>query len=92
MPAKEEAKHHVSLGNVLTILGMSLAIAAGYAANAADNAQQKERVDNLKSEAKEIKRDVKETKEDVRLILRKLDSMEAERRAEAKAAERRSRQ
>ena len=86
---KEEPKHHFSIGNILTIVTMVLGMAGGYATLAGENAQQKERVDNLKSEAKEIKKDVKETKENVQLILRKLDSMEAERRAEAKAAERR---
>ena len=89
---KEEPKHHFSIGNILTIVTMVLGMAGGYATLAGENAQQKERVDNLKQEAKEIKRDVKETKDNVQLILRKLDSMEAERRAEAKAAERRSRQ
>lgn len=79
-----------SLGNILTVLGMIGAMSAGYATLAADNAQQKERVDNLKEQAKDIKKDVQETKENVQLILRKLDSMEAERRAsERRAAERR---
>lgn len=78
-----------SLGNILTVIGMIGAMAAGYATLAADNAQQKERVDNLKEQAKDIKKDVQETKENVQLILRKLDSMEAERKAERKAAERR---
>lgn len=80
----------ISLGNILTVLGMLGAMAVGYATLAADNAQQKERVDNLKSDAREIKKEVKETKENVQLILRKLDAMEAERKAsERRAAERR---
>ena len=79
---KEEPKHHFSIGNILTIVTMVLGMAGGYATLAGENAQQKERVDNLKQEAKEIKKDVKETKDNVQLILRKLDAMEAAQKAE----------
>jgi len=83
--------HEVSLANILTILGMLAAIGATYADSKVDNATQKERVDNLKTQAVEIKADVKETKESVQLILRKLDAMEAARAAEARAARERER-
>lgn len=74
-----------SIANVLAALGLAGAMVTGYVSLAAENAQQRERVDNLKEQAKEIKRDVKETNENVQLILRKLDAMEAAQ----KAAERR---
>ena len=77
----------VSFANVLTLTGMLLALGASYATLSADNAKQRERVDNLKDETKEIKRDVKETKRDVQSILIKLESIEAMQRA----AERRDR-
>lgn len=78
--------HEVSIGNILTILAMAGGLATVYADSSAENAKQKERVDNLKEQAKEIKSDVKETKEAVQLILRKLDVMEAAQKTEAKAA------
>lgn len=78
--------HEISIGNVLTVLAMAGSLVAVYADTSAENAKQKERVDNLKEQAREIKQDVKATNENVQLILRKLDSMEAARAAEAKAA------
>lgn len=82
MPLEKDKRRFVSAGNVLTILGMIAAIAVAYADNRVENARQKERVDNLKEEAKEIKKDVKETNRNVDLILRKLESMEAVQNAE----------
>lgn len=82
MPIEKERRSHFSIGNVLTMLTIAGALAGVYAANAADNARQKERVDNLKEEVREIKNDVKETKRDVQLILRKIDSMDAAQRTE----------
>lgn len=79
---------HPSLGNILTILGMLGAMAAGWATLAGENATQKERVDNIKKEAAEIKQDVKETKENVQLILRKMEAAEAVRAAERRAERR----
>jgi len=83
--------HEVSLANILTILGMLAAIGATYADSKGENSRQKERVDNLKEQAREIKQDVKATNESVQLILRKLDAMEAARAAEARAARERER-
>lgn len=74
------------IGHMLTILAMTGALAGVWATLAAENAQQKERVDNLKEETKEIKRDVKETRDAVQLILRKLDAAEAQREAAAREA------
>ena len=76
----------VSVGNILTILAMAGSLGAVYADSSAENAKQKERVDNLKEQTKEIKIDVKETNSNVQKILLKLEAMEAARAAEAKAA------
>lgn len=90
MPIEKDKRRFVSVGNVLTILGMVTAVAVTYADNRVESARQKERVDNLKEEAHEIKRDVKETNKNVDLILRKLEAMEAVQNAERRrAAERR---
>jgi len=83
--------HEVSLSHVLTVLAMAGSLVAVYADTNAENAKQKERVDNLKEQAREIKQDVKATNESVQLILRKLDAMEAARAAEARAARERER-
>ncbi len=88
MPLEKDKRRFVSVGNVLTILGMVAAIAVAYADNRVEGARQKERVDNLKDEAKEIKRDVKETNGKVDLILRKLEAMEAVQFAERRRVER----
>lgn len=87
----EKNRHtYFSLANVLTLLAMTGAIATVWVALAADNAKQKERVDNLNEETKEIKRDVKDTKENVQLILRKLEGWEAtQRERDRQARERR---
>ena len=82
MPIEKDNRRFVSLGNILTLLGMAAAVAVSYADNRVENARQKERVDNLKAEVQEIKGDVKETKRDVQTILRKLDTMEATQRLE----------
>ena len=90
MPIEKERRSYFSLANVLTILAMLGAMAGVYATNAADNAKQKERVDNLKEETKEIKRDVKDTKHSVELILRKMEGWEAaQRERDRQARERR---
>ena len=83
--------HEVSLSHVLTVLAMAGSLVAVYADTSAETAKQKERVDNLKEQAREIKQDVKATNESVQLILRKLDAMEAARAAEARAARERER-
>jgi len=80
--AEKDRRRFMSLGNVLTILGMLGAVAASYGTLSADNARQKERVDTLKEETKEIKKDVKDTKESVNLILQHLKAMEARREAD----------
>ena len=80
--AEKDRRRFMSLGNVLTILGMLGAVAVSYGTLSADNARQKERVDTLKEETKEIKRDVKDTKESVNLILQHLKAMEARREAD----------
>jgi hypothetical protein len=83
----------MSVGNILTMLTMFLALAGGYANLSAETADLKRRVTTveqrntetrkeIKEVANEIKVDVKETKSDVQLILRKLDTMEAVNRAE----------
>lgn len=95
----KDRRHFVSVGNVLTILGMLGALAASYGTLYADGATTKERLNTLekrneetrqeiKTVAQEIKADVKEVKGNVDLILRKLDSMEAVNKAE-RARERR---
>jgi predicted Rossmann fold nucleotide-binding protein DprA/Smf involved in DNA uptake len=91
MSLEKERRHFVSLGNVLTMLGMTGALATGWVTLAADSAQQKERVDNLREQAKEIKADVKETKRDVQTILRKLVEMETARKLDDRAARERDR-
>jgi uncharacterized membrane protein (DUF106 family) len=77
MPIEKERRKYVSLGNLLTILVMAGAIAGTYAQSAAENAKQKERVDNLAKQIDEVKKDGKDTNQKVELILRKLDAMEA---------------
>ena len=82
MALEKERRKYLSMANVLTLLAMLGAIAAGYADNKAENAQQKERVDNLAKTIEEVKKDGKDTNQKVELILRKLDSMEAVQKAE----------
>ena len=95
MPLEKERRRYVSLGNLLTILAMAGAIAGTYAQSAAEQAKQKERVDNLASTISEVKKDGKDTNRKVELILRKLDAMEAvdfdRRRREATRDTRRDR-
>jgi len=91
MSIDKERRHFVSLGNVLTILAMAGALATGWVTLAADNAQQKERVNNLSEQAKEIKADVKDTKRDVQTILQKLVEMETARKIDDRAARERDR-
>ena len=81
--------HEFSLSHILTVLAMAGSLVAVYADTSAENAKQKERVDNLKEQAREIKADVKATNENVQLILRKLDAMEAARIARERAARQR---
>lgn len=80
MAIEKDKRRYVNVGNILTLLGFATAIAVSYADNRVENARQKDRVDNLKEEAKEIKQDVKDTKNDVQLILRKLGEMEVRQR------------
>ena len=93
MKIEHNRRSFVSIGNVLTILGMFGALAVSYATLSADSADTKRRITTLeqrneetrkeiKDVAHEIKGDVKEVKGDVQLILRKLDSMEAVQRSE----------
>lgn len=83
----------MSLGNILTLLSMAGALVAGGLALSADQERVRARLDNLeqrnqetrqelRTTAQEIKADVKEVKQNVDLILRKLDAMEAVRKAE----------
>lgn len=92
----KERRHYISVGNVLTMLGIAGAIAASYATLSADNATTRQRItdlehrnaetrQDLKETAHEIKSDVKEVKGDVQLILRKIDAIEAVRQAQRKA-------
>jgi hypothetical protein len=50
---EKERRHYLSLGNVLTLLGMAGAIAASYAALSADNADTKRRVTVVESRQSE---------------------------------------
>ena len=88
---EREQRHFVSVGNILTILGMIGAIAASYAALSADNADTKRRVTTLeageqkthqliKENAGEIKKDVRSTQEKVDLILIEIRAMQAVQR------------
>jgi len=88
---ERERRNFVSIGNVLTILGFAGALATAWVTLAADSAQQKERVDNLKEQTQEIKSDVKDTKRDVQKILEKLVEMETARKADDRAARARDR-
>ena len=100
MTLEKDKRRFVSLGNILTILGMAGAIAGSYAAMSADNADTKRRIAALESRneetrreikdvAHEIKGDVKEVKSDVQTILRKLDSMQAVERDRSERERRR---
>lgn len=91
--AEKDRRKVMSVGNILTLLTMFLALAGGYANLSAETASIKERLTTveqrntetrkeIKDTAQEIKQDVKEVKGDVQLILRKLDTMEAINRAE----------
>ena len=77
MPIEKERRKYLSLSNVLTLLAMGGAIAAGYADNRVENATQKTRVDNLSKTIEEVKKDGKDTNQKVELILRKLEAMDA---------------
>jgi hypothetical protein len=77
MSLEKERRKYVSLGNLLTILAMAGAIAGTYAQSSAEQAKQKERVDNLTKQIDEVKKDGKDTNRKVELILRKLDAAEA---------------
>ena len=87
MPEKER-RNFISLGNILTILGMFGAVGLAWGERVADNADTKRRVsvieqrqleDRVANQAdrKELKSDVKETNANVQKILRKLEAMEA---------------
>ena len=88
MPIEKDKRRFVSIGNVLTILGMLGAVAVTYADNRVENARQKERVDNLKEKVEDVRRDSKDTNNKVDLILRKLEAMEAVQFAERRRMER----
>lgn len=77
MSIENNRRKYLSLGNILTILGMAAAVAVTYADNRVENARQKERVDNLKETVQEVRKDSKDTNAKVDLILRKLESWEA---------------
>ena len=78
LPSVEKNRRHfVSLGNVLTILGMLAAVAITYADNRVENVRQKDRVDNLASTISEVKKDGKDTNQKVEQILRTLEAMQA---------------
>jgi ATP-dependent protease HslVU (ClpYQ) peptidase subunit len=77
MSLEKERRRYVSMGNLLTILAMAGAIAGTYAQSSAEQAKQKERVDNLVNKVDEVKKDGKDTNNKVELILRKLEAMEA---------------
>ena len=77
MSLEKERRRYLSVGNLLTILAMAGAIAGTYAQSAAEQAKQKERVDNLVTKVDEVKKDGKDTNHKVELILRKLEAMEA---------------
>ena len=85
MAIERERRQFLSLGNDLTILGMLGALGTAWATLAAENAQQRERVDNLREQVREIKTDGKEMKANIHLIIRKLDAAEAVRVAERRA-------
>lgn len=91
MTVERERRTYFSLANVLTILAMVGGVAGVYATNAADNAKQKERVDNLKERIEEVRKDSKDTNAKVDLIIRKLDSWEATQRERDRAARERER-
>ncbi len=76
MSIDKDRRRRVSIPNIIALLTFATAIAVSYADNRVENARQKDRVDNLKEEAKGSKQDVKDTKNDVQLILRKLGEME----------------
>ena len=86
MPVEKERRHFVSLGNVLTILGMLGAVGASYVTLASDSATTKQRLATLEKRNDETRTEIKsvahEIKGDVQLILRKLDAMEAVQRHE----------
>ena len=88
MPLEKDKRRFVSIGNILTILGMAAAVAIAYADNRVENARQKERVDNLKEKVEEVRTDSKDTNSKVDLILRKLEAMEAVQFAERRRVER----
>ena len=62
--------YKISLGNVLTVLGMIAGLAATWATLSADNADTKRRVtvmeERQKEDRREIKQSVKETQQDVK--------------------------
>jgi hypothetical protein len=79
--------HKLSLGNVLTILGMLAAVGASWATLSADNADTKRRVQTVeervkedrresRAEQKEIKADVKDVKSEVTQIRILLERMQ----------------
>lgn len=88
MPLEKDKRRFVSIGNILTILGMAAAVAIAYGDNRVENARQKERVDNLKEKVEEVRTDSKDTNSKVDLILRKLEAMEAVQFAERRRVER----
>lgn len=85
--------HKISLGNVLTVLGMLGGLAAVWVALSVDAADTKRRLTTAEQRQAEDRTETKEKLKDVdqkveridtnvNTILRKLDAMDAERRAE----------
>ena len=84
--------HDISLGNILTVLGMLAALGGVWGTLSADNADTKRRVTTVekrhdddrketREDQKEIKQDVRETKEQVQQIRILLERMGRERSA-----------
>jgi TolA-binding protein len=82
--------HKISLGNVLTVLGMLVGLGATWATLSADNADTKRRVTTVEDRQKEDRRDIKQrleqfdersrrTDENVQKILGKIEAMERRR-------------
>lgn len=82
--------HEISLGNVLTIIGMLAALGATWGTLSADAAATKQRVgtvekrqeedrEQIRRDQREIKDDVKDVKSDVQQIRLLLEGMKRER-------------
>ena len=88
MTVYKERRNYVSLPNVLTLVGMLVALSGVWATSAAENADTKRRVQVLEQDQQstrqlikdtgaEIKADVKEAKEGMNTILQELRAMQA---------------